>query len=281
MAMGDAAMDPKQLAQAMTDSMYRAIDETNARKHLGKWPVDPGQETKEPPKEEKPVSTKHGWHATRWMTADEIEAMPEVTVSQRIAKARKKAGMKQMDVIERTGLTVLSQWETGMRKPSPENVAKLAKCIGVTSEWLKGDDYPDVPAIREEKTKPEANKAPDTKPKPTWTCHDCGKIFSAEHTADKFIREQNGSEFELCVDCAVKFDRPKPKPAFPSYEDLLPKEPVGILDRLGIELPNFPTYEELLDKLVMHLSKNRSVSYACPCCGAKLELAVALQEVKV
>lgn len=278
--MGDAARDPKELAAEMTASMYRTIEETNARKHLGKWPVDPGQQAKDEPveekqpKEDKPVSTKHGWHSTRWMTADEIEAMPEVTVGNRIAKARKKAKLTQTNVIERLGNKMIANWECGTYRPGPESIAKLAKIFGVAETWLMGNEYPDAPPVLEEKPKPKAKPSAPAVPSP--------KVDTA---APPTIVDMNA---------AAAFPPPKfakqPKPL--SFEDLLPKEPGDLLASMGIELPesrpepksqplpNFPTYEELLEKLVENLSKNRPVAYVCPCCGKKLELAVALQEVK-
>jgi len=52
--------------------------------------------------------------------------------------------MKQVELAERAGLqpSAISQFENGLREPSPENLCKLADALSVTVDYLLGRDQP-------------------------------------------------------------------------------------------------------------------------------------------
>ncbi len=62
-----------------------------------------------------------------------------------IREARERRGMKQVELAQRSGLqpSAISQFETGQREPSPENLCKLADALGVTVDYLLGRSPPE------------------------------------------------------------------------------------------------------------------------------------------
>jgi len=56
----------------------------------------------------------------------------------RLKDARESRQLKQADLAKRTGLqpSAISQFETGQREPSPENLKKLADALGVSTDFL-------------------------------------------------------------------------------------------------------------------------------------------------
>jgi transcriptional regulator with XRE-family HTH domain len=58
--------------------------------------------------------------------------------SDRLRDAREVRKLTQADVARRTGLqpSAISQFETGQREPSHENLRKLASALGVTTDFL-------------------------------------------------------------------------------------------------------------------------------------------------
>lgn len=63
-------------------------------------------------------------------------------VAQRLFELRKKAQMSQAEVAEKMGITVAAyqNYETGRREANYENLAKLAKIYGVTTDYLLGQN---------------------------------------------------------------------------------------------------------------------------------------------
>ena len=61
-----------------------------------------------------------------------------------IRKVREQRGLKQAELAERAGLnpSAISQFETGQREPSSENLCKLADALGVTVDYLLGREEP-------------------------------------------------------------------------------------------------------------------------------------------
>lgn len=59
---------------------------------------------------------------------------------ERLATARKLRELNQDELAERTGLqpAAISHFETGARKPSFDNLRKLADALRVTSDYLMG-----------------------------------------------------------------------------------------------------------------------------------------------
>ena len=58
----------------------------------------------------------------------------------RLAAARKKRELSQDDLAQKTGLkpAAISHFETGARKPSFDNLRKLADALSVTADYLLG-----------------------------------------------------------------------------------------------------------------------------------------------
>lgn len=59
---------------------------------------------------------------------------------ERLVKARKMRGLSQEELAEKSGLkaAAVSHFETGARKPSFDNLRKLADALDVTSDYLLG-----------------------------------------------------------------------------------------------------------------------------------------------
>jgi transcriptional regulator with XRE-family HTH domain len=65
----------------------------------------------------------------------------------RIARARISAGFRsQQELAEALGLsrTLIGQWESQIKLPGRDNLAKIAKLCGVTIEYLQGKDLPET-----------------------------------------------------------------------------------------------------------------------------------------
>ena len=58
----------------------------------------------------------------------------------RLRAARQKRGLNQLDLASRAGLqaTAISHFETGTRRPSFDNLRRLADALGVTTDYLLG-----------------------------------------------------------------------------------------------------------------------------------------------
>ena len=61
-----------------------------------------------------------------------------MTLGERIAYYRKKAGYSQEGLAERLGVSrqAISKWETGEATPDAERIIALAKVLGVTTDAL-------------------------------------------------------------------------------------------------------------------------------------------------
>ncbi|CAM3505626.1 DNA-binding helix-turn-helix protein [Streptococcus pluranimalium] len=58
----------------------------------------------------------------------------------RLKELRKKHGLTQKEIAKLIGISQssYSNWENGNREPSLENVVRLAKLFGVTTDYLLG-----------------------------------------------------------------------------------------------------------------------------------------------
>ena len=63
----------------------------------------------------------------------------------KIKKCREANHMSQKYVAVSVGVSapMVSQWESGVKKPSMENIVKLASLFGVTTDYLLDHDVPD------------------------------------------------------------------------------------------------------------------------------------------
>lgn len=62
------------------------------------------------------------------------------TFGERLKKAREQAGINQIELAERMGITQasISQYEKGLRIPTPKNIEKFTVVLGVSKEDLAG-----------------------------------------------------------------------------------------------------------------------------------------------
>jgi len=67
-------------------------------------------------------------------------SLPSAAFKQRLREMREKRGLSQAQLAERAGLqpAAVSHFETGARKPSFENLVKLAEALSVTTDYLLG-----------------------------------------------------------------------------------------------------------------------------------------------
>jgi len=64
----------------------------------------------------------------------------ETIFQQRLVAARKKRGFNQEELAQKSGLkpAAVSHFETGARKPSFDNLRRLADALNVTADYLLG-----------------------------------------------------------------------------------------------------------------------------------------------
>ena len=61
--------------------------------------------------------------------------------SERLKKLRKDAGLTQVDVAEKLGISqpAYASWDRGIKKPTQENLVKLSKILYVSVDYLLGN----------------------------------------------------------------------------------------------------------------------------------------------
>lgn len=61
--------------------------------------------------------------------------------SERLKKLRKQAQLTQVDVAEELGISqpAYASWERGVKKPTQENLVKIAQVLDVTVDYLVGN----------------------------------------------------------------------------------------------------------------------------------------------
>lgn len=61
--------------------------------------------------------------------------------SERLKKLRKDAGLTQVDVANKLGISqpAYASWERGIKKPTQENLVKLSKILYVSVDYLLGN----------------------------------------------------------------------------------------------------------------------------------------------
>ena len=60
--------------------------------------------------------------------------------SERLKDVRKQAGLTQVDVAEKLGISqpAYASWERGVKKPTQDNLVKIAKILNVSVDYLVG-----------------------------------------------------------------------------------------------------------------------------------------------
>lgn len=86
-----------------------------------------------------------------------------MTLREKLIVSRNKAGLSQMELAERLGVSrqAVSRWESGDTTPSVDKLKTLARIYGVSLDWLLGDTTDGEPP---EAAKPEADRSPDEAP---------------------------------------------------------------------------------------------------------------------
>ena len=61
--------------------------------------------------------------------------------SERLKDLRKQAGLTQVDVAEKLGISqpAFASWERGVKKPTQENLVKIAQVFNVSVDYLVGN----------------------------------------------------------------------------------------------------------------------------------------------
>ena len=61
--------------------------------------------------------------------------------SERLKKLRKDSGFTQVDVAEKLGISqpAYASWERGIKKPTQENLVKIAQVLNVSVDYLVGN----------------------------------------------------------------------------------------------------------------------------------------------
>lgn len=61
--------------------------------------------------------------------------------SERLKDLRKQAGLTQVDVAEKLGISqpAYASWERGIKKPTQENLVKIAQILNVSVDYLVGN----------------------------------------------------------------------------------------------------------------------------------------------
>lgn len=61
--------------------------------------------------------------------------------SERLKDLRKQAELTQVDVAEKLGISqpAYASWERGVKKPTQENLVKIAQILGVSVDYLVGN----------------------------------------------------------------------------------------------------------------------------------------------
>lgn len=62
--------------------------------------------------------------------------------SERLKDLRKQAGLTQVDVAEKLGISqpAYASWERGVKKPTQENLVKIAQILNVSVDYLVGNE---------------------------------------------------------------------------------------------------------------------------------------------
>lgn len=71
-----------------------------------------------------------------------------MTLDKKLARLRKKAGLSQAEVSEELDVSrqAVTKWETGLSRPSTENLQSLSKLYNVSLEYLLNENEDELPA---------------------------------------------------------------------------------------------------------------------------------------
>ena len=69
---------------------------------------------------------------------------PQTTIAERLREALTNAGMKQVDLVRKTGLDrgSVSSYLSGKYEPKQKAIYKMAQALNVSESWLMGYDVP-------------------------------------------------------------------------------------------------------------------------------------------
>lgn len=80
------------------------------------------------------------------------------SITKRLNEAMRIRGMRQADIIEKTGLSSpsMSQWLSGRNEPKRKAISILASALDVRPDWLMGLDVPMEVGLTIDVTKAES-----------------------------------------------------------------------------------------------------------------------------
>lgn len=66
--------------------------------------------------------------------------------SERLKKLRKDAGLTQVDVADKLGISqpAYASWERGVKRPTQDNLVKIAQVLNVTVDYLVGNSDEEI-----------------------------------------------------------------------------------------------------------------------------------------
>jgi DNA-binding transcriptional regulator YiaG len=140
----------------MTESIMAATQAAHRRRGLGRWPVTPEMLNERDERMEKQLEEARNQRKAQAIDRERekaaakkegrkarknVKTKPISTelLGGRIRDARMKLGVSMRDFADTQGihLSEISEWERGVRVPTPAKMAALAQALGVTVTWLK------------------------------------------------------------------------------------------------------------------------------------------------
>lgn len=122
-------------------------------------------------------------------------------IADRIQEGMDLRGLKQVDIIEKTGMNkgALSSYLSGKYKPKQDKIYMLAKALDVSEEWLMGYD---VPIERKENFSLQVSKKEKDLLVKFNSLNESGQIKAVEYVSDladnpKYQKEVNEKEIPL------------------------------------------------------------------------------------
>lgn len=90
-----------------------------------------------------------------------------MTLDKKLTRLRKKAGLSQAEVSEELDVSrqAVTKWETGLSRPSTENLQALSKLYNVPLEYLLDESEDELPAPAPEVPAAESEPKPEIQKK--------------------------------------------------------------------------------------------------------------------
>lgn len=118
--------------------------------------------------------------------------------SKRMQEAMDIRGMKQVDIVEKTGLgkSAISQYYSGKYEPKQKGIFLIAKALNVSEAWLMGYD---VPMERTNRTYPDNILKIETKKFPLLGNIAAGKPIFADEHFESYVEAGSNIQADFCL----------------------------------------------------------------------------------